>query len=87
MHEAHVQKSWWSVVTFEIAEAKAAVQVRFEARLAMCRRRRMLRQALLNPGPQRRGGLRYGHGGRQVLLKGELVRAEDGGSQRIHASR
>jgi PAS domain S-box-containing protein len=43
----------------------------------------LLRQALLNLGRNAAEACAGSAGGGQVLLKGELVRAEDGGSQRI----
>jgi len=71
-------------VISEIAEAKPAVQVRFEGAFGnVPGDEGLLRQALLNLVRNAAEACATATAGGQVLLKGELVRAEDGGSQRI----
>src|SRR5216684_536653 len=71
-------------VISEIAEAKPAVQVRFEGAFGnVPGDEGLLRQALLNLVRNAAEACATVTAGGQVLLKGELVRAEDGGLQRI----
>jgi len=71
-------------VISEIAEAKPTVQVRFEGTFGdVPGDEGLLRQALLNLVRNAAEACATATAGGQVLLKGELVRAEDGGSQRI----
>ncbi len=71
-------------VISEIAEAKPAVQVRFEGAFGnVPGDEGLLRQALLNLVRNAAEACATAAAGGQVLLEGELVRAEDGGSQRI----
>jgi PAS domain S-box-containing protein len=67
-----------------VAEAKPAVQVRFEGVFGnVPGDEGLLRQALLNLIRNAAEACAEATAGGQVLLQGELLRAEDGGSQRI----
>jgi len=71
-------------VISEIAEAKPAVQVRSEGTFGnVPGDEGLLRQVLLNLVRNAAEACATNAAGGQVLLTGELVRAEDGGSQRI----
>ena len=71
-------------VISEIAEAKPAVQVRSEGAFGnVPGDEGLLRQALLNLVRNAAEACASTATGGQVLLTGELIRAEDGGSQRI----
>src|SRR5712664_3493439 len=71
-------------VISEIAEAKPAVQVRSEGAFGnVPGDEGLLRQALLNLVRNAAEACATAAAGGQVLLTGELIRAEDGGSQRI----
>ncbi len=71
-------------VISEIAEAKPAVQVRSEGAFGnVPGDEGLLRQALLNLVRNAAEACASTTTGGQVLLTGELIRAEDGGSQRI----
>src|SRR5467141_1599820 len=71
-------------VISDIAEAKPAVQVRSEGAFGnVPGDEGLLRQALLNLVRNAAEACASAAAGGQVLLTGELIRAEDGGSQRI----
>src|SRR5713226_379383 len=71
-------------VVSEVTEAKPDLRLRSEGVFGSVRGDEgLLRQALLNLVRNAAEACAGAAGGGQVLLKGELVRAEDGGSQRI----
>ena len=71
-------------VTSDVAEAQPTVQVRCEGTFGnVAGDEGLLRQALLNLVRNAAEACASAAAGGQVLLRGELVRAEDGGSQRI----